>query len=130
MGGRKGIRQIAKAQIGKRNRGVGVQTFEEVEQLTANGAMKRVAAFKHVAERIGSSPGTVAANYYRIARQRGVPLRARRSTGGPALGRASAKTLTNAIQAIQAALRSQEAELATLRKDNQRFAKLRRLLRA
>lgn len=43
---------------------IGEQIFAEVEQLTAGGAMKRLAAFKAVAERSGRQVGTVAANYY------------------------------------------------------------------
>src|SRR5271156_4590756 len=61
--------------------GIGEQIFAEVERLTADGKMKRLAAFKEIATRTGDQPGTVSANYYRIARKRGVPLRGRRGSG-------------------------------------------------
>ena len=124
MGGRTGAKRIKDQQPGNRKRGIGVQIFAEVEQLTANEAMKRSAAIAQIAERTGRRPGTVAANYYRIARQRGVLLRPRRSTNGRrGPGKEASKTLAIAMRAIEAALRAQEGELAMLRKDNQRFAK-------
>jgi len=130
MGGLTGRKLVApKTKV--RTRGIGVQIFDEVEQLTANSAMKRSGAIAQIAERIGSSPGTVAANYYRIARQRGVPLRPRRSSNGRrALGKDVSKTLATALRAIEAALRAQEEELAMLRDETRRFEKLRRILRA
>jgi hypothetical protein len=105
---------------------VGEQTFSEVEALTAGGKMKRLAAFQEVAKRTGRNVGTVSANYYRIARKRNVPLRPRR---GRAVGGAGVQAaLAAAVRKIEAALKAQAEELANLRKENERFAKLRRLL--
>lgn len=131
MGAARGGKRIEQAMPMAGRGKIGEQIFAEVEQLTANGAMKRSAAIAQIAARTGSNAGTIAANYYRIARQRGVPLRSRRTTNGrSARGRDLSQTITSAIRAIEATLRSQEEELATLRKENQRFEKLRRLLRA
>ena len=68
MGGRIGTKATQYGTIGK-------QIYAQVEQLTAQGGMTRLAAFKQIAEASGRQPGTVAANYYRIARQKGAPLR-------------------------------------------------------
>lgn len=130
MGGRTGRKVVAVPRATRRGN-VGEQIFTEVEHLTAGGAMERTAAIARVAERIGSNPGTVAANYYRIARQRGVALRPRRprgSTAGKGRGAVSAR-LAAAIRAVDVALRSQAQELDALRKGHARFEKLRRLLR-
>lgn len=109
----------------------GEQVFAEVEQLTAGGAMTRLAAFEAIAKRTGAQPGTVAANYYRVARKRGAPIRARRTTSGAhtRTSKAAIAALGAALKRIQALLDAQEAELAKLRKENRRFATLRRLLK-
>lgn len=121
MAGRKGR---------KAPRGVGERIFQEVEKLTAGGKMNRLGAFKSIASRTGKKVGTVTANYYRIARKRGVPLRARRSGGaGGAAAKGGAGSVITALRRLEAVLHAQEAELTALRKENQRFAKLRRLLK-
>lgn len=110
----------------------GDQIFAEVERLTAGGAMKRLAAFEQIAKKSGGQPGTVAANYYRIARKRGgAGLRPRRTGGKPqsASTRGALGALAAALKQIGAVLDAQEAELAALRRENRRFAELRRLLR-
>ncbi|HSP97608.1 MAG TPA: hypothetical protein VL049_10240 [Candidatus Dormibacteraeota bacterium] len=110
-------------QSGKDARGtIGEQIFAQVEQLTAGGAMNRLAAFNVLAERSGRKLGTVAANYYRVARKRGAPVRARRGRGG------GSGKIVAALRALQAALQDQERELARLRDENRRFQQLRRLL--
>jgi hypothetical protein len=114
----------------KRPRGsVGEQIFAEVEQLTAGGAMPRLKAFEAVAQRTGRQVGTVAANYYRVARKRGAPLAPRRRRGAASAGgRAGGGKVSAALKALQAALQEQERELARLRAENKRFQQLRRLL--
>jgi hypothetical protein len=109
------------------SRGVGEQVFTEVEQLTAGGAMKRGAAIAMVAEKLGSNTGTVAANYYRIARRRGIALRPRLS-GTTKKGRGSSGALSSALATIQDVLRSQGQEIEKLREDNRKLEQLRRLL--
>ncbi len=125
MGGRMGDKSLAQRGA------IGQQIFQQVEQLTAGGAMNRLAAFKQISESSGRALGTVAANYYRLARQKGAPLRARKrgrppgSAGGSATARATA-----ALQVIVSALRAQEQELRKLRSDHAAFEKLRQMLRS
>src|ERR671938_1636307 len=78
---------------------VGEQIFDQVEQLVGQG-MSRTDAFKRISEESGRREGTVAANYYRVARKRaGGSLRprggrgrpARRSTAAPAARRGRAR---------------------------------------
>lgn len=115
-----------------RTRGsVGREIFEQVEQLTANGAMKKLEAFKQVASSSGRQIGTVAANYYRIARQKGVALQPRQRKAGRAGGSSSKRALSALMAAVQelgSAIERQEREIATLQKENRRIAELRRLL--
>lgn len=120
-----GGRQSTKSPRGN----IGEQIFTEVEQLTAGGAMKRLKAFETIAERSGRQAGTVAANYYRIARKRGAPLATRRRrTAGSRNGGGGGGKVTAALKALQVALEEQERELAQLRAENRRFQELRRLL--
>src|SRR5437868_15488436 len=69
---------------------IGEQIFEQVESLVAGG-MNRTEAFAKISAAAGRRAGTVAANYYRVARKRaGGSLRPRtRRRGRPA-----AKTTT------------------------------------
>jgi hypothetical protein len=93
--------------------------------------MNRLAAFKQIAAAKGGKPGTVAANYYRIARKRGVALRPRRAAGASVGGTTRVSTsLTTALRVLESALRAQGEALAALQRDSQRFEKLRRLLTA
>lgn len=123
MGGRSGSKVV-----GKRG-AVGQQIFDQVEQLTANGAMKRLAAFKQIAKESGRAEGTVSANYYRVARLKGAPLRAR-GPGRPAGAKArTSSRVEAALQIVAETLRAQEEELARLRAQSAAFDKLRRLLK-
>jgi hypothetical protein len=107
---------------------IGEQIFEQVEQLTAQGAMNRLAAFKQVASASGRQVGTVAANYYRVARQRGATLQ-RRGAGKASTGRRGSGRILAVLRVLERLLVAQEEEIARLRKENARFAQLRRLLR-
>jgi len=70
---------------------IGEQIFEQVEELV-KGGMSRTDAFKKISADSGRREGTVAANYYRIARKRaGGSLRPRRKAG---TRRAAATTRT------------------------------------
>lgn len=109
---------------------IGEQIFAEVEQLTANGGMKRLAAFKAIAERSGRQLGTVAANYYRVARKNGAPLRARAGRPSRNGRKAGPSTILSALKALQGAVEEQDRELARLREENQRLDQLRKLLKA
>lgn len=118
--------------------GIGNQIFDEVERLVAGG-MNKSQAFNDISARTGRESGTVAANYYRVARQRGAELRPRRRRGeGPgrrgrgaggsdvqaALAKANA-----ALDELSRAVRQQEQEIARLRSEVQGFAEIRRLAR-
>lgn len=123
MGGRTAGKVI------KKRGAIGQQIFDQVEQLTANGAMKRLAAFKQIAEASGRAEGTVAANYYRVARLKGAPLRTR-GPGRPVGAKAKTSARVGAaLQLIAETLRAQEEELAKLRSQSAAFEKLRRLLK-
>ena len=122
MGGRVG-RKVAGGNIGER-------IFAEVEQLTADGKMKRLAAFKAIAEKTGGRAGTVAANYYRVARKRGAELQPRRTAGRAGSTRRALAAVLTALQQLGSVLDAQERELSTLREESRRFVELRRLLKA
>jgi hypothetical protein len=109
---------------------IGQQIFAQVEQLTAGGTMNKLAAFKQIAETSGREVGTVAANYYRVARQKGAPLRTRRRGRPPGSGKGtSTSRVTSALELIASALRAQEQELAKLRAEVASFEKVRELLK-
>jgi hypothetical protein len=108
--------------------------FDEVERMTAGGAMNRSEAFEAISTRTGRRAGTVAANYYRIARKRGtVAPRGTRGPGRPAGsgGKASGDAaaiiarLEAATKDLTDLLRSQDAELSRLREQSEQFEKLR-----
>lgn len=116
--------------------GVGNQIFDEVERLVADG-MNKSQAFEAISERTGRQAGTVAANYYRVARQRGTELRPRRRRNGAAPTRRGRATggdvgtalanLTAALDELARAVRRQEQELARLRAESQDYAEIRKL---
>ena len=83
---------------------MGNEIFDQVEKLMAEEGLSRTNAFQRLSEMTGRRAGTVAANYYRVARQRGAALqpraprgsrsgggrgarRARQAAGGGPLGR-------------------------------------------
>jgi len=116
--------------------GIGNQIFDEVERLVASG-MNKSQAFSDISARTGRESGTVAANYYRVARQRGAELRPRRRRGdGPARrGRggsggdvqAALAKASAALDELSRAVRQQEHEIARLRAESQGYAEIRRL---
>jgi hypothetical protein len=114
--------------------GIGNQIFDEVERLVAGG-MNKSQAFNDISSRTGREAGTVAANYYRVARQRGAELRPRRRRGEPAprRGRASGDVraalakATAALDELARAIRAQDQELTRLKAEQQSVAEIRRL---
>ncbi|HWH43917.1 MAG TPA: hypothetical protein VNT32_04245 [Thermoleophilaceae bacterium] len=118
---------------------IGVEIYEQVEQLVKEHGISRTEAFQRLSDETGRRAGTVAANYYRIARQRGggrarrapratAPAAARRGrrprSGGEAenaLAQAQA-----AIEELAAVVRRQEAELASLREGAEQLRELRK----
>src|SRR3954451_10835821 len=64
---------------------IGEQIFDQVEKLVADG-MNRIEAFAKISADTGRRAGTVAANYYRVARKRaGGSLRKTRTRAGGSL---------------------------------------------
>src|SRR6476659_160475 len=118
---------------------VGEQIFEQVEKLVAGG-MNRTEAFAKISADSGRRAGTVAANYYRVARKRaGGSLRPRtrrpgRKASATATARkgarrgrqaastagadidALAKSLIESVQALAEAVKSQAADVREMRK--------------
>jgi hypothetical protein len=118
---------------------IGEQIFDEVEKLVATG-MTRTQAFAQISSESGRRAGTVAANYYRVARKRGTTSSgtrrrttrrraastpARRTAGRPraranstaAAGDidALAGRLVTDVQALAAAINAQASEIRELR---------------
>ena len=126
-----------------RDGSVGKVTFAKVEALTKKGKSK-TEAFAQVASETGRNPGTVAANYYRIARANGTvkprpkrrkagrttgTLRSARRTARKTPANGSLDQLTNdliaSVQALAAAVKAQDQEVAELR---DRLARVRKTL--
>jgi hypothetical protein len=111
---------------------VGTEIFEQIEKLMVADKVGRTEAFRRLAEKSGRQLGTVAANYYRVARQRGTKLapRRRRGSAGKASGGGNAALLraVAALEDVSTVFRKLEAEIVQLRKENERFAAIRRLI--
>jgi hypothetical protein len=118
--------------------GVAEGIFAEVERMTAGGAMSKSDAFEDISRRTGRRAGTVAANYYRIARKRGVALEPRvrrgaaqpKSQGSKGAGDAEAviRRLEDAVKDLATLMRSQDAELARLREQADQFDQLKAII--
>ena len=119
----------------KRGR-IAQEIFEQVQRMLAEEKLTASEAFRRISDQTGRRAGTVAANYYRIARMQGLTRsrsgggrpRGRRAGGGTdvqaALGRAGA-----ALDELAAAVRRQEQEIARLRAENEKLEEIRRLAR-
>ncbi len=112
---------------------IGEQIYDQVEKLVAGG-MNRTQAFAEISKESGRQAGTVAANYYRVARKRAggsvrkpKPARATASRGRAAsraprraaapsgnIEQIAAQLVAN-MEALTAALREQDAEVKELR---------------
>lgn len=124
---------------GRRRGGVGAEIFDQVERLVAAEGINRTQAFQRLSDETGRRAGTVAANYYRVARQRGAPLRprtpradgTRRRGGRRAAGGGADAIVTRAMESLQELselARRQEAELRSLREQTDQLAQLRTLV--
>jgi hypothetical protein len=111
---------------------IGVEIFEQVERLVSDEGLTRTQAFERLSQETGRRSGTVAANYYRIARQRGATLQPRRGRGGGRRRRASGGVdgalarASEAIAELSSIVRAQEKELQRLREQADQFEKLRK----
>jgi len=112
---------------------IGEQIYARVNDIVGTEGITRTQAFQQVAEERGSRAGTVAANYYRIARNKdGANVRPR--TRKPAAAAASdtdavIKRATEAINELAGLVRSQRRELDRLSEKVAQIDKLRALLR-
>lgn len=109
---------------------IGDEIFEQVEKLVEGQGMRRTDAFKKISADTGRREGTVAANYYRVARKRGAALQPRTRRAGSssdsvdaALDRALA-----AVKELATLARAQEDELNSLREQSAQLEKLRKVL--
>jgi hypothetical protein len=123
---------------------IGEQIYDQVEKLVADG-MNRTQAFAEISKQSGRQAGTVAANYYRVARKRAggslrkakaAPARKPRATASNKGGRprgsgsggrrsapaasggdidALAAQLVASVEALAAAVKAQGAEVSELR---------------
>jgi hypothetical protein len=109
---------------------IGVEIFEQVEKLMSAEKIGRTEAFRRLASKTGRQQGTVAANYYRIARRRGTKLapRRRRGAGGGGLTSSVLNRALAALDDVTGLFRKLEEEITSLRKENQRLAAIRRLV--
>lgn len=118
--------------------GVGQQIFTQVQDMLAKEKITHSEAFRRISEETGRRPGTVAANYYRIARMQGLGRtrgggpgrpRGRRASGATGdVGQALARA-TQALDDLAVAVRRQEQEMARLRKENEKLDEVKRLAR-
>ncbi len=126
---------------------VGNEIFDQVEQLMAEEGLSRTNAFQRLSEMTGRRAGTVAANYYRVARQRGAELQPRaprgsRSGGGGGTRRAPRRRAAapsgdleaalqramDSIQELAGLVRSQQREMDELRAQSEIVDKMRTLV--
>jgi len=124
----------------KRDGSIGRATYEAVNKLIADGAATKQAAFAAYGKQTKTQPGTVAANYYRVARAEGAAKpRKRRVTARSGASRASVASaqlnrrsratrsagsdldatlsaLVSSIEDLASALKQEQAETAELRR--------------
>ncbi len=118
--------------------GVGEKIFEQVEALVGDQGLSRTEAFQRISEESGRRSGTVAANYYRIARKRkgddsstrrrGRPRGRRRGGASGATASAALARAQEALEELSGVVRAQEKELAELREQSAQLDKVRRLM--
>jgi hypothetical protein len=107
---------------------VGTEIFEQIEKMMVAEKIGRTEAFRRLAAKSGRQLGTVAANYYRVARQRGAKLAPRRRRGGTGAMHSVLQRAVAALGDVGSLFRKLEDEIAQLRKENQRFAAIRKLI--
>jgi hypothetical protein len=118
---------------------IGEQIFEQVEKLVSEDGLKRQEAFQRISEESGRRAGTVAANYYRVARKRGGgSVRSRSASRSTAASTRRARRdgsditrladeLVSNVQALAAAVVEQQRQTSEL---EQRLEAVRSALRA
>jgi hypothetical protein len=120
----------AKKRSAKRGE-VGPEIFAQIEKMVAAEKIGRTEAFRRLAQKTGRQPGTVAANYYRVARRKGAKLapRRRRLPGGRAgSAHAVVQRAAAALDEVGGVIRKLEEQILALRRENQRMTAIRRLV--
>lgn len=111
---------------------IGNEIFEQVEKIVAAEGITRSDAFQRLSDETGRRAGTVAANYYRVARLRGAPLQPRTRKGSTASGASEVEAVlgrvSRAIDELTDLVRRQQDELSKSRERGDQLDKLRRLL--
>ncbi len=116
---------------------VGEKIFAEVQRLTEAEKISRSDAFRRIAKERGSSVGSVAVNFYRVANIRGLKLRGRgprkvgaRKAGRPGRGKVATSGKAEALlRELGRLIEHQAKELDALRQENARYDEIRRLLK-
>jgi len=124
----------------RRDGSVGRATFEAINKMTAEEKLTKQAAFAAYGERTHTKPGTVSANYYRVARAQaaGKPRKRRSATTTGASGSVAApqrkqrprpsRTSTDLDAAVRGLLASVENFAAALKQEQAEAAALRQQL--
>jgi hypothetical protein len=126
-------------QTNGRRGSVGNEIFDQVEALMSQEGLTRTQAFQRLSETTGRRAGTVAANYYRVARKRGAALQPRKPRaprgsgtvrraprrGGSSSAEAALARASEAIQELAGVLREQQKELTALREQADQIQRLR-----
>lgn len=110
---------------------IGPEIFAQIDKMVATEKIGRTEAFKRLAQKTGRQPGTVAANYYRVARRKGAKLapRRRRIVGGrPGAAHSVVQRAAAALEEVSGVIRKLEEQILQLRRENQRVAAIRRLV--
>jgi transcription initiation factor TFIIIB Brf1 subunit/transcription initiation factor TFIIB len=89
---------------------IGPQIFERVNALVADGK-SRTEAFAQIGEERKSRPGTVAANYYRVARAQGKTTTQRRRTKTATTKKRAVSTQARRAPARRTAAASADSDL-------------------
>jgi hypothetical protein len=120
----------AKRKPKRKRGGIGTEIFETIERMIAGEKIGRTEAFRRLSSKTGRQQGTIAANYYRVAKQRGAKIatRRRRGAGGTGATHAVVKRALGALEEATALFRKLEEEIVQLRKENLRLAAIRRLI--
>ena len=111
---------------------IGNEIFEQVEKMVAADGITRSDAFQRLSDQTGRRAGTVAANYYRVARLRGATLQPRVRKGSAASGASEIEAVlgrvSRAMDELTDLVHRQQEELNRLRERGDQLDKLRRLL--
>lgn len=110
---------------------IGPEIFAQIEKLVAAEKIGRTEAFRRLAKTTGRQAGTVAANYYRIARRKGAKLAPRRrriANGRPGAAHGVVQRAAAALEEVAGVIRKLEEQVTQLRRENQRVAAIRRLV--